>query len=784
MILFFMFEKRKMKSKGDSSLVPVSAHKKKKRRRQSIVENESTEVQHCSRSVVKGDGLQIGAIETEISRSVSNGEKQHKKKKHRVRDSSSCTENNDAAVNIPIEVKQEMSFSEVLKDAKEKKKKKKEKKRKKKEKHFRQGDDSLLLTNAERSDNPESSEVGGEIPIIKRKKKRKKQMDGAATPQAKDDGSEVLQISPKKRRRHEQLELKTTVEENWQDESANCAETPRKTSKKHRKKHKLTEEKNEIEDTPQLSSTACQETLESPTKKHKKKRKAIKLRESGEDKDSQETDTVQCSPIKSKPVTTPEDNIHTKEGLPDSNHHQKKKKKKKKKKKHKESVGEKSITYEQTLAEIDPDLTELKMEQSIKAMVEQLREFMPSVRTMSNDTIRSMFRYDLPRFKTLKEEGIPIRQGRYTKEENEQIQTNLKELMLVTGIENEWEFFQPPESFEDLLRIKRLKIKHLFCVKLAEGIARPWKSVYQRARKLYDPHRCKGRYTEEELKKFKRLMAVHGNHWQKIAGGLERSDLSVMCRARIMKDSLKNGPWSKQEERKFMKIMKKVITKRVEKDNCLAVKAPTKDKLGSILREKLYKGLPWLEISNLMEERHWIQCRKKWMQILSIKMSKGSVSGRGRKTYPCKINLIKRLYMLNVDDDSEVDWEQMCDAVGNVPPQFVQTMFYKLKARHVPSWHRKTFGEIVDFLNDKIRPKYEEKLKKKATDSSDCSTEAAVHKPLKRVFQLSDIFNSDNDDSDLEDEEDEEDEDHKAHPAASKKRCKKSSRPPAARKRN
>ncbi|XP_078281962.1 uncharacterized protein LOC144608243 [Rhinoraja longicauda] len=398
-----------------------------------------------------------------------------------------------------------------------------------------------------------------------------------------------------------------------------------------------------------------------------------------------------------------------------------------------EQPQEESIYFDQDNAKV--------MQMSKSKLVEVLKDFVPNAEKLTSGTMYHMYKYDLPRLKKFKEEGVPIRQGRFRKEENEQLQKNLNELMELTGIENEWEFFNVPESFDEMIRIKRLKQNNLFCIKLAEGIPRPWKSVYQRAKKVYDPNRYKGKYTEEELKKLNKLHKVYGNRWIKIAKLMDRTDTSVICRARLFKKSLNLGAWSKEEVRTFMKIMENIMKERIKEshhDRTITdsdTKAPN-----SIFRESLYKNLPWRAIADQMKHRNWLQCRQKWMNILTTKMSGGSIEMK-KNNYQYNINLIERLYQSGVDDIGEVDWEELCSAVGDVPPSAIQRRFYYLKYRHVPNWTRKSFGAIVEFLHVHIVPKMEAVLGRKQRKED-------IYQPQHHMFQLSKIF------SDIEDEDD------------------------------
>lgn len=124
-------------------------------------------------------------------------------------------------------------------------------------------------------------------------------------------------------------------------------------------------------------------------------------------------------------------------------------------------------------------------------------------------------------------------------------------------------------------------------------------------------------------------------------------------------------------------------------------------------------------------------------EILTKRMTNGGFVYRGVNALQAKINLIERLYEINVEDANEIDWEDLASAIGDVPPSYVQTKFYKLKAACVPFWQKKTFPEIIDYLYETSLPLLREKLTKKMAKNSSKIPTPAAPKP---VFLLRDIF--------------------------------------------
>ncbi|NXJ10586.1 TTF1 factor, partial [Odontophorus gujanensis] len=342
---------------------------------------------------------------------------------------------------------------------------------------------------------------------------------------------------------------------------------------------------------------------------------------------------------------------------------------------------------------------------------QELGEFIPHVGQLSDHSIRKMAGRDLMRFKQFKKQGIPIKFGRFSQKENNQIKKNVEEFLAITGIDSPEKLLFTSRYPEEKAAISRLKAEHLFCQKLAEGIPRAWRLIYYRARKIFDPNNYKGRYTTEEKEKLKKYHALHGNDWKKISEMMSRSNLSVAMKYSEIKSPINYGPWSKEEIQKLMNAVEEVIVKRLKSENANSHSSSKKCHRSLLIdREKLFQKLPWTEIETKVGTRYWRQCKQKWTLILTNKITKGQKLYKGTKRLQASINLIKRLYEMKVEDANEINWEELTDTVGDVPGSYVQAKFYKLKVSYVPFWRTKTFSEIIDYLFEETLPELEEKL--------------------------------------------------------------------------
>ncbi|XP_057579993.1 transcription termination factor 1 isoform X1 [Hippopotamus amphibius kiboko] len=388
----------------------------------------------------------------------------------------------------------------------------------------------------------------------------------------------------------------------------------------------------------------------------------------------------------------------------------------------------------------------------LDSAVRQLQEFIPDIKERAAATVKRMYRDDLGRFKEFKAQGVAIKFGKFSVKENKQLEKNVQEFLSLTGIENADKLLYTDRYPEEKSVITDLKRKYAFRLHIGKGIARPWKLVYYRAKKMFDVYNYKGRYSKGETEKLKIYQSLHGNDWKKIGEMVSRSSLSVALKFSQISSQRNHGAWSKTETQKLIKAVEEVILKKMSPRDLNEVDSKLQEHPEgrlSIVREKLYKGISWVEVEAKVETRNWMQCKSKWTEILTKRMTNGRDVYRGVNALQAKINLIERLYAINVEDVNEIDWEDLAGTIGDVPPSYVQTKFYKLKATCVPFWQKKTFPEIIDYLYETSLPLLKEKLEKKMEKKGTEIQAPAVPKP---VFLFRDIFYCD-DDSEGEDGE-------------------------------
>ncbi|XP_012663658.1 transcription termination factor 1 [Otolemur garnettii] len=363
----------------------------------------------------------------------------------------------------------------------------------------------------------------------------------------------------------------------------------------------------------------------------------------------------------------------------------------------------------------------------LDSAVKQLQEFIPNIKERAATTIKRMYRDDLGRFKEFKAQGVTIKFGKFSVKENKQLEKNVQDFLALTGIESADKLLYTYRYPEEKSTITDLKRKYSFRLHI-------------------------GKYSEADTKKLKMYHSLHGNDWKKIGEMVARSSLSVALKFSQISTERNHGAWSKAETQKLIKAVEEVILKKMSHQELDEVDSRLQenpeDRL-SVVREKLYRGISWVEVEAKVETRNWMQCKSKWTEILTKRMTNGRNIYRGVNGLRAKINLIERLYEEDVEDANEIDWEDLASAIGDVPPSYVQSKFYKLKATYVPFWQRKTFSEIIDYLYETILPLFKETLEKKMKRKGTKIQTPAAPKP---VFLFRDIFYCE-DDSEEEDTE-------------------------------
>uniref|UniRef100_A0A8C9J110 Transcription termination factor 1 n=1 Tax=Piliocolobus tephrosceles TaxID=591936 RepID=A0A8C9J110_9PRIM len=302
--------------------------------------------------------------------------------------------------------------------------------------------------------------------------------------------------------------------------------------------------------------------------------------------------------------------------------------------------------------------------------VRQLQEFIPNIKDRATSTIKRMYRDDLERFKEFKAQGVAIKFGKFSVKENKQLEKNVEDFLALTGIESADKLLYTDRYPEEKSAITNLKRRHSFRLHIGRNIARPWKLIYYRAKKMFDVNNYKGRYSEGDTEKLKMYHSLLGNDWKTIGEMVARSSLSVALKFSQISSQRNRGAWSKSETQKLIKAVEEVILKKMSPQELKEVDSKLQDNPESclsIVREKLYKGISWVEVEAKVQTRNWMQCKSKWTEILTKRMTNGRRIYCGINALRAKVSLIERLYEINVEDTNEIDWEDLASTEIQTP---------------------------------------------------------------------------------------------------------------------
>uniref|UniRef100_T1IZJ1 Cyclin-D-binding Myb-like transcription factor 1 n=1 Tax=Strigamia maritima TaxID=126957 RepID=T1IZJ1_STRMM len=263
----------------------------------------------------------------------------------------------------------------------------------------------------------------------------------------------------------------------------------------------------------------------------------------------------------------------------------------------------------------------------------------------------------------LHRKGQLWKQGMWSKEETDILQNNIISYCKERGI------VDPAEIIFEMTKDERKDFYRI----IAKGLNRPLFSVYRRVIRMYDTKNHVGKYTPQEIDKLKDLRTKHGNDWQAIGAALGRSASSIKDRCRLMKDNCNTGKWLPVEEKR--------LTDAVYQQS------------RTIPGEAVTSGISWATVAEAVGTRSEKQCRTKWLNYLNWKQIGGT-----EWTREDDINLICKVYSLNVTDENSIDWIELSRGWHSVrSPQWLRGKWWNLK-RHVADAHLLSFRNVCEYL--------------------------------------------------------------------------------------
>lgn len=258
------------------------------------------------------------------------------------------------------------------------------------------------------------------------------------------------------------------------------------------------------------------------------------------------------------------------------------------------------------------------------------------------------------------DKGSKWKQGQWTKEEVDLLQSNIAQYCEERGIVN------ASEVVFDMTKDERKN----FYRTIAKGLQRPLFSVYRRVIRMYDQKNYIGKYSQEELVKLKELRKKYGSDWATIGTMLGRSASSVKDRCRLMKDTCNTGKWYPDEEKRLTEAVYQLS--------------------GSSPGESVTSGLSWAQVAEYVNTRSEKQCRTKWLNYLNWKQKGGA-----EWTRDDDLLLLDRLSDISANEENDINWITMATDWPSVrSPQWLHGKWWSMK-RHVADYAQMPFPELL-----------------------------------------------------------------------------------------
>eukprot|EP00002_Diphylleia_rotans_P008784 TRINITY_DN18778_c0_g1_i1.p1 TRINITY_DN18778_c0_g1~~TRINITY_DN18778_c0_g1_i1.p1 ORF type:complete len:704 (+),score=124.88 TRINITY_DN18778_c0_g1_i1:205-2316(+) len=138
-----------------------------------------------------------------------------------------------------------------------------------------------------------------------------------------------------------------------------------------------------------------------------------------------------------------------------------------------------------------------------------------------------------------------------------------------------------------------------------------------------------GKWSKEEEDRLRELVPIHGSQWQLIGPLVGRLPRACRDKWRDLYRRHRKGPWAEDEKKRLLELVERFSSNSDQPE------------------------INWSAISEHMQTRNQTQCRETWYTQLDP-----TIRPLSFWTVQDDQDLIKSLVLLDVDDETEIDWSQ------------------------------------------------------------------------------------------------------------------------------
>ena len=302
--------------------------------------------------------------------------------------------------------------------------------------------------------------------------------------------------------------------------------------------------------------------------------------------------------------------------------------------------------------------------------------------------------------------GIHVRTGKWNAIEDKILIENIKKFELHNPEVDLNEFFNIGDyDLERQKDIMKKKKSTRFMLEMPGNLNRTAQNCLNRA-KAINPDIICGTYTEEEESQLTMLVMRYPGRWRKIGRLMGRIGTSCRDHWKIMegrKSTSHSHRWSLEAEKCLINAIIKVM--------------------GSCDTDIIGFDLPYEKLEKMVKTRTQYQIRVHWLRVLSnrIKMKElHDINLEGNNPDAQKltsmvdnwsvdnsIDLIQHLMSLDVQLESEIDWQEVVDSIGSTrTPFYVRSWWVKLRGmvqKHQIMCLQDILEKVMDNLDIKKR---------------------------------------------------------------------------------